>query len=52
MMEIPDVPRHEGAKFRSITTSGLAGICAVMLWRYYKKHELRFITEAEAAAAR
>lgn len=30
----------------------VAAICAVVLWRYYKKHELRFITEAEAAAAR
>jgi membrane protein DedA with SNARE-associated domain len=29
-----------------------AGVCAVVLWRYYKKNESRFITEAEAAAAR
>jgi membrane protein DedA with SNARE-associated domain len=29
-----------------------AGVCAVVLWRYYKKHEEQFIAEAEAAAAR
>jgi membrane protein DedA with SNARE-associated domain len=29
-----------------------AGICAVVLWRYYKKNEERLIAEAEAAAAR
>ena len=29
-----------------------AGICAVVLWRYYKKHEQQFLAEAEAAAAR
>ena len=29
-----------------------AGVCAVVLWRYYKKNEERFIAEAEAAAAR
>jgi membrane protein DedA with SNARE-associated domain len=28
-----------------------AGICAVVLWRYYKKHEQQFLAEAEAAAA-
>jgi membrane protein DedA with SNARE-associated domain len=28
-----------------------AGICAVVLWRYYKKNEDRFLAEAEAAAA-
>ena len=27
-------------------------ICAVFLWRYYKKNEERFLAEAEAAAAR
>jgi len=47
-----------GASIRRIAgpfgwaTLVVAGICAVMLWRYYKKNELRFITEAEAAAAR
>ena len=30
----------------------VAAVCAVMLWRYYKKNELRLITEAEAAAVR
>ena len=25
--------------------------CAFVVWRYYKKHEERFLTEAEAAAA-
>jgi membrane protein DedA with SNARE-associated domain len=30
----------------------IAGVCAVVLWRYYKKHEEQFIAEAEAAAAR
>ncbi|MBO0751113.1 MAG: DedA family protein [Bradyrhizobiaceae bacterium] len=29
-----------------------AGVCAVVLWRYYKRNEHRFIAEAEAAAAR
>jgi membrane protein DedA with SNARE-associated domain len=29
-----------------------AGVCAVVLWRYYKKNEERFLAEAEAAAAR
>jgi membrane protein DedA with SNARE-associated domain len=29
-----------------------AGVCAVVLWRYYKRHEEQFLTEAEAAAAR
>jgi membrane protein DedA with SNARE-associated domain len=29
-----------------------AGVCAIVLWRYYKKHESRLITDAEAAAAR
>jgi membrane protein DedA with SNARE-associated domain len=29
-----------------------ACVCAVVLWRYYKKNEARFIAEAEAAAAR
>jgi membrane protein DedA with SNARE-associated domain len=29
-----------------------AGVCAVVLWRYYKKHEEQFLAEAEAAAAR
>jgi membrane protein DedA with SNARE-associated domain len=27
-------------------------VFAVVLWRYYKKHEERFLTEAEAAAAK
>jgi membrane protein DedA with SNARE-associated domain len=27
-------------------------VCAVVLWRYYKKHEERFLTEAETAAAK
>jgi membrane protein DedA with SNARE-associated domain len=29
-----------------------AGVCAFVLWRYYKKNESRFLAEAEAAAAR
>jgi membrane protein DedA with SNARE-associated domain len=29
-----------------------AVVCAVVLWRYYKKHEERFLAEAEADAAR
>lgn len=29
-----------------------AGVFAVVLWRYYKKNEERFLAEAEAAAAR
>jgi len=29
-----------------------AAVCAVILWRYYKKNEARFMAEAEAAAAR
>lgn len=29
-----------------------AAICAVVLWRYYKKNEARFVAEAESAAAR
>jgi membrane protein DedA with SNARE-associated domain len=29
-----------------------AAVCAVVLWRYYKKNEERFLAEAEAAAAR
>lgn len=28
-----------------------AVVCGVLLWRYYKKNEMRFINEAEAAAA-
>ena len=30
----------------------VAAVCAVILWRYYKKNEERFLAEAEAAAAR
>jgi membrane protein DedA with SNARE-associated domain len=29
-----------------------AGVCAAVLWRYYKRHEEQFLAEAEAAAAR
>jgi membrane protein DedA with SNARE-associated domain len=30
----------------------VAAVCAIVLWRYYKKHEAQFMAEAEAAAAR
>lgn len=30
----------------------VAAVCAVVLWRYYKKNEERFLADAEAAAAR
>jgi membrane protein DedA with SNARE-associated domain len=30
----------------------VAAVCAVALWRYYKKNEARLLAEAEAAAAR